>query len=190
MKNMRKTMLAAALAAALLAPIPVAYAEESGAAADVPAATMSNPVIEYTNVPDLELALGFPVLYLPGNLYATYHPAVVINGIGGTISDLHFRSREDESRITVRTALLKTVNTEDISGYEGAAWKLQDVGDIKHTQVNVALTEDGTYVAHWTKGRFAFSIAIKNMDEKNFRFVLKNYIICADRFAYRFRNEG
>ncbi len=191
MTNMKKTMLAAALAATLLAPLP-AYAEgEETAPAAVPAAEgIPNPIVEYTNVPDMELALGFPVLYLPGNLYATYHPAVVINSIGGTISDLHFRSREDDSRIMVRTALLKTVNTEDISGYNGVEWKLQDVGDIKHTQVNVAITEDGTHVARWTKGRFVFAIAIKDMDEKNFRFVLKNYIICADRFAYRYRNEA
>jgi len=192
MKNMKKTMLAAALAATLLAPIP-AYAEnEDGSAAntETTTASMPNPIVEYTNVPDLELALGFPVLYLPGSLYATYHPALVINSIGGTISDLHFRSREDESRIIVRTALLKTVNTEDISGYYGVNWALQDVGDMKHTQVNVAITEDGTHVARWTKGRFVFSLAIKDMDEKNFRFVLKNYVVCADRFAYRYREEA
>ena len=103
-----------------------------------------NPMIEYPDVPALERAIGFPILYLPSNFYALYHPAVHVYGISGQVADLRFKGKADDTAITLRTALEERIFTTDISGVYGANWQTQSAGDVKRTQVDVATLADGT----------------------------------------------
>ncbi len=163
-----------------------APAEKSDAAPEEYAG-VPNPMLEYPDVPSLERAVGFPVYYLPGNLLALYHPAAHIYSIDRYISDIRFQSVADDSKITVRTALIERIGTEDISGYYGA-WTQQSAGDVKRTQVWVAQTETGMRVVRWKAGRFAFSITIEGVDDETFRHMLKNFVAVADRFSHKYRN--
>lgn len=148
---------------------------------------MANPMFEYADVPSLERAVGFPVYYLPGNLLALYHPAAHIYSIDRYVSDIRFQSKADDSKITVRTALIERIGTDDISGYYGE-WTQQHAGDVKRTQVHVAQTPTGMRVVRWTAGRFAFAITIEGVDDNTFRNMLKNFVSVADRFAHKYRN--
>lgn len=150
-------------------------------------AGMANPMLEYPDVPSLERSVGFPVYYLPGNMLALYHPAQHIYSIDRYISDIRFKSAADDSKITVRTALVERVGTEDISGYYGE-WTKQSAGDVKRTQVYVAQTASGIRVVRWTAGRFAFAITLEGVDDATFRNMLKNFVSVADRFAHKYRN--
>ena len=148
---------------------------------------MANPMLEYPDVPSLERAVGFPVYYLPGNLLALYHPAAHIYSIDRYVSDIRFQSVADDSKITVRTALIERIGTDDISGYYGD-WTQQHAGDVKRTQVYVAQTATGMRVVRWSAGRFAFAITIEGVDDNTFRNMLKNFVSVADRFAHKYRN--
>ena len=148
---------------------------------------MANPMLEYPDVPSLERAVGFPVYYLPGNLLALYHPAAHIYSIDRYVSEIRFQSKADDSKITVRTALIERIGTDDISGYYGE-WTQQHAGDVKRTQVHVAQTPTGMRVVRWTAGRFAFAITIEGVDDNTFRNMLKNFVSVADRFAHKYRN--
>ena len=182
--------------AAEAAEMPVAdvAAEESGEApADTAAAAMgantgmANPMLEYPDVPSLERSVGFPVYYLPGNMLALYHPAQHIYSIDRYVSDIRFQSVADDSKVTVRTALVERIGTEDISGYYGE-WTQQSAGDIKRTQVYVAQTATGIRVVRWTAGRFAFAVTVEGVDDATFRNMLKNFVSVADRFANKYKN--
>jgi hypothetical protein len=148
---------------------------------------MGNPMFEYPDVPSLERSVGFPVYYLPGNLLPLYHPAAHIYSIDRYVSDIRFQSIADDSKITVRTALIERIGTEDISGYYGE-WTQQSAGDVKRTQVYVAQTATGMHVVRWTAGRFAFAITVEGVDDNTFRNMLKNFVSVADRFAHKYRN--
>ncbi len=161
--------------------------ENAEAAAVESGAGMANPMLEYQDVPSLERAVGFPVYYLPGNMLALYHPAQHIYSIDFYISDIRFKSVADDSRITVRTALVERVGTEDISGYYGE-WTKQSAGDVKRTQVYIAQTATGMRVVRWTAGRFAFAVTIEGVNDDTFRHMLKNFVSVADRFAHKYRN--
>lgn len=150
-------------------------------------AGMANPMLEYADVPSLERAVGFPVYYLPGNLLALYHPAAHIYSIDRYVSDIRFQSKADDSKITVRTALIERIGTDDISGYYGE-WTQQSAGDVKRTQVYVAQTATGMRVVRWSAGRFAFAITIEGVDDNTFRHMLKNFVAVADRFSHKYRN--
>ena len=197
--------LAACLAANILMG-QAAFAEETDAepeeiaaeaAGEAPADTnatamgedvgMANPMLEYPDVPSLERAVGFPVYYLPGNLLALYHPAAHIYSIDRYVSEIRFQSKADDSKITVRTALIERIGTDDISGYYGE-WTQQHAGDVKRTQVYVAQTATGMRVVRWSAGRFAFAITIEGVDDNTFRNMLKNFVAVADRFSHKYRN--
>lgn len=148
---------------------------------------MANPMFEYPDVPSLERSVGFPVYYLPGNLLPLYHPAAHIYSIDRYVSDIRFQSVADDSKITVRTALIERIGTDDISGYYGE-WTQQSAGDVKRTQVYVAQTATGMRVVRWSAGRFAFAITVEGVDENTFRNMLKNFVAVADRFSHKYRN--
>lgn len=148
---------------------------------------MANPMFEYPDVPSLERAVGFPVYYLPGNLLPLYHPAAHIYSIDRYVSDIRFQSIADDSKITVRTALIERIGTDDISGYYGE-WTQQSAGDVKRTQVYVAQTATGMHVVRWSAGRFTFAITVEGVDDNTFRNMLKNFVSVADRFAHKYRN--
>ena len=148
---------------------------------------MANPLLEYPDVPSLERSVGFPVFYLPGNMLALYHPAQHIYSIDRYISDIRFQSVADDSKVTVRTALIERIGTEDISGYYGE-WTQQSAGDVKRTQVYVAQTAAGMRVVRWSAGRFAFAVTVDGVDDNTFRNMLKNFVSVADRFAHKYRN--
>ena len=148
---------------------------------------MANPMFEYPDVPSLERAVGFPVYYLPGNLLPLYHPAAHIYSIDRYVSDIRFQSVADDSKITVRTALIERIGTDDISGYYGE-WTQQSAGDVKRTQVYVAQTAAGMRVVRWSAGRFAFAVTVDGVDDNTFRNMLKNFVSVADRFAHKYRN--
>lgn len=148
---------------------------------------MANPMLEYADVPSLERAVGFPVYYLPGNLLALYHPAAHIYSIDRYVSEIRFQSKADDSKITVRTALIERIGTDDISGYYGE-WTQQHAGDVKRTPVWIAQTATGMRVVRWSAGRFAFAITIEGVDDNTFRNMLKNFVSVADRFAHKYRN--
>ncbi len=172
--------------------VAVAAAEEAGEApagaeAMGESAGMANPLLEYHDVPSLERSVGFPVFYLPGNMLALYHPAQHIYSIDRYISDIRFQSVADDSKVTVRTALIERIGTEDISGYYGE-WTQQSAGDIKRTQIYVAETATGIRVVRWTAGRFAFAVTIEGVDEDTFRHMVKNFVAVADRFSHKYRN--
>jgi len=192
MTDMKKTFASAVLAVSLLTSAP-AFAEEATPAepaAPAPAAAvgMPNPIIQYRTIPELELAIGFPVFYLPANLNPIYHPAVSIYGIHGLVADLRFESNRDNSKLLVRSALLERVRTEDISGHHGLTWNELDGGDMEHTKVKVASLGPNAYSAHWQAGRFVYSIDITEVDENTFRRFLKAFVTTGDRFAFKFRN--
>ncbi|MBR5909510.1 MAG: hypothetical protein IKZ66_06015 [Schwartzia sp.] len=185
-----------AVEAAEAAEMPAAEvaAEEAGeapagaeAAAMGETAGVGNPLLEYPDVPSLERSVGFPVFYLPGNMLALYHPAQHIYSIDRYISDIRFQSVADDSKVTVRTALIERIGTEDISGYYGE-WEQQSAGDIKRTQVYVAQTATGIHVVRWTAGRFAFAVTIEGVDDATFRHMVKNFVSVADRFSHKYRN--
>ena len=148
---------------------------------------MAPPMFEYPDVPSLERAVGFPVYYLPGNLLPLYHPAAHIYSIDRYVSDIRFQSVADDSKITVRTALIERIGTDDISGYYGE-WTQQSAGDVKRTQVYVAQTAAGMRVVRWSAGRFAFAVTVDGVDDNTFRNMLKNFVSVADRFAHKYRN--
>ena len=201
----KKHLFLAAFLAANILTGQAAFAAEEGAEetvvaeatgeapADTSAAAMgeevgvANPMLEYADVPSLERAVGFPVYYLPGNLLALYHPAAHIYSIDRYVSDIRFESKADDSRITVRTALIERIGTDDISGYYGE-WTQQSAGDVKRTQVYVAETATGIRVVRWTAGRFAFAITIEGVDDATFRNMVKNFVSVADRFSHKYRN--
>lgn len=202
----KKSMILAAFFAVNVLTGQAAYAEEAeetemtveeSEAGEAPADTsasaigedvgMANPMLEYPDVPSLERAVGFPVYYLPGNLLALYHPAAHIFSIDRYVSDIRFESKADDSRITVRTALIERIGTDDISGYYGE-WTQQSAGDVKRTQVYVAQTATGMRVVRWSAGRFAFAITIEGVDDATFRNMLKNFVAVADRFSHKYRN--
>ena len=174
--------------------VAVAAAEEAGeapagaeAAAMGESAGMANPLLEYPDVPSLERSVGFPVFYLPGNMLALYHPAQHIYSIDRYISDIRFQSVADDSKVTVRTALIERIGTDDISGYYGE-WTQQSAGDIKRTQVYVAQTATGMRVVRWSAGRFCFAFTIEGVDDATFKTMLKNFVSVADRFSHKYRN--
>lgn len=202
----KKELLMAALFAANIFAGQTAFAEEeepseepaavvAEEAVEAPAeavtagepAGMGNPLLEYPDVPSLERSVGFPVFYLPGNMLALYHPAQHIYSIDRYISDIRFQSVADDSKVTVRTALIERIGTEDISGYYGE-WEQQSAGDIKRTQIYVAQTATGIHVFRWTAGRFAFAVTIEGVDEATFRHMVKNFVSVADRFSHKYRN--
>lgn len=150
-------------------------------------AGVANPMLEYPDVRALERTVGFPVYYLPGNLYAFYHPADHIYSINDLVTDIRFTSKADDSTLTVRTALIERVHTEDLSGYYGE-WKETTAGDVKRSPVNIAKTEEGMYIARWTKGRFAFAFTIKGVDEATFQTMVKNFVQVSDKFAHKYQN--
>lgn len=149
---------------------------------------MPNPMIEYPDVPALERAIGFPILYLPSNFYALYHPAVHVYGISGQVADLRFQGKADDTTITLRTALEERVFTTDISGVYGANWQTQSAGDVKRTQVDVAILADGTRVVRWHVGRFVFALSATGFDDTSFKPLLKSFVVVADRFAHKYRS--
>ncbi len=161
---------------------------ETAAEEAAPMVGLPNPYIEYPDVPALERAIGFPVLYLPSNFYALYHPAVHAFAIAGQVADLRFQSKADDSTITLRTALFERVRTKDISGYHGVEWTTQHGGDVKRKKVDVAVTENGTRIVRWSAGRFVFALSVTGFDENAFKPVLKNFVVVADRFAHKYRN--
>lgn len=147
-----------------------------------------NPMIEYPDVPALERAIGFPILYLPSNFYALYHPAVHVYGISGQVADLRFKGKADDTAITLRTALEERIFTTDISGVYGANWQTQSAGDVKRTQVDVATLADGTRVVRWHAGRFVFALSATGFDDTSFKPLLKSFVVVADRFAHKYRS--
>ena len=174
--------------------VAVAAAEEAGeapagaeAAAMGETAGMANPLLEYPDVPSLERSVGFPVFYLPGNMLALYHPAQHIYSIDRYISDVRFQSVADDSKLTVRTALVERIGADDISACGSGGVRL-GAGDIKRTQVYVAETATGIRVVRWTAGRFAFAVTIEGVDEDTFRHMVKNFVAVADRFSHKYRN--
>ena len=206
----KKSMLLAAVFAANIVMGQTAFAEEAEpaeeaaleevaaeAAGEAPAETnaaamgenvgMANPMLEYPDIPSLERSVGFPVFYLPGNMLPLYHPAQHIYSIDRYISDVRFQSVADDSKLTVRTALVERIGTDDISGYYGE-WTQQSAGDVKRTQVYVAETATGIRVVRWTAGRFAFAITIEGVDDATFRNMVKNFVSVADRFSHKYRN--
>ena len=202
MKQMKYTLSAAVLAAALLG-MPAAHAEEvyeedtayeesietAAAVEEAPVMTgVVNPYIEYKDVPALERAIGFPVLYLPANFYAAYHPAVHVFGIHGQVADLRFQSKLDGSTLSLRTAVLPFVNTDDISGFYSVNWEQKSAGDLNNTQIYTAVSADGTNVVRWTAGNFVFSLAVNGTDEKTFHALVKNFVMVADRFSHKYHN--
>ena len=203
--NKKATLLAAFFAAQILTG-QAAFAEEvepgteqeiAAEAGEAPEETSAsamgenigvpNPMFEYPDVPSLERSVGFPVYYLPGNLLALYHPAAHIYSIDRYVSDIRFQSLADDSKITVRTALIERIGTDDISGYYGA-WTEQSAGDVKRTKVWIAQTESGMRVIRWKAGRFAFAVTIEGVDDATFRHMLKNFVAVADRFSHKYRN--
>lgn len=203
--NKKATLLAAFFAAQILMG-QTAFAEEveqgteqeiAAEAGEAPEETSAsamgenigvpNPMFEYPDVPSLERSVGFPVYYLPGNLLALYHPAAHIYSIDRYVSDIRFQSLADDSKITVRTALIERIGTDDISGYYGA-WAEQSAGDVKRTKVWIAQTESGMRVIRWKAGRFAFAVTIEGVDDATFRHMLKNFVAVADRFSHKYRN--
>ncbi len=182
-----ETEVAAVETPAEEAPAVETPAEET-APAEAPMAGMANPYIEYPDVPALERAIGFPVLYLPSNFYALYHPAVHVFGIAGQVADLRFKSKADDSTITLRSALQERIRINDISGFYGVEWKTQHAGDVKRTKVDVAVAADGTRVVRWTVGRFVFALSVTGFDEEAFKPVLKNFVVVSNRFAHKYRN--
>ncbi len=202
MTKMKYTLGTAVLAAALLG-MPAAHAEEvneeaayeeeaeAPAEAEAPVITgMPNPYIEYKDVPALERAIGFPVLYLPANFYASYHPAVHVYGIHGQVADVRFQSKLDGSTIALRTAVLPFVNTNDISGFYSVDWKQESAGDMNNTQIYTAVSDNGTRVVRWTAGNFVFSLAINNADDSLYKALVKNFVIVADRFSHKYHNTN
>ncbi len=206
----KKSMLLAAVFAANIVTGQTVFAEEAelaeaAAVEDVAAETageapaeanaaamgenvgMANPMLEYPDIPSLERSVGFPVFYLPGNMLPLYHPAQHIYSIDRYISDVRFQSVADDSKLTVRTALVERIGTDDISGYYGE-WTQQSAGDVKRTQVYVAQTATGIRIVRWTAGRFAFAITVEGVDDATFSHMLKNFVSVADRFSHKYRN--
>ena len=208
----KKTMILAAAFAVNVLTGQMAYAEEAepeeivaeaaetsetNEVGEAPAGTnaaamgeeagMANPMLEYPDVPSLERSVGFPIYYLPGNLLPLYHPAAHIYSIDRYVSDIRFVSQADDSKITVRTALIERIGTDDISGYYGD-WTQQSAGDIKRTQVWVAETATGMRVVRWSAGRFAFAVTIEGVNDDTFRHMLKNFVAVADRFSHKYQN--
>lgn len=163
-------------------------AAEETAAPAAPAAGMPNPLIEYPDVPSLERAIGFPILYLPSNFYPLYHPAVHVFSISGQVADLRFTGKADATTITLRTALQERIFTTDISGLHDAEWVTQTAGDVKRTLVDVATLADGTRVVRWSAGRFVFALSASGFDDASFKPLLKSFVVVADRFAHKYRS--
>ena len=199
MTYMKKAFAGAILAAGIIAGAPLAaFAEEAPASQEAPAAQeaqaapaalgMPNPIVQYRTIPELELAIGFPVFYLPANLNTVYHPAVSIYGIHGLVADLRFKSNRDESTLMVRSALIERVKTEDISGHHSVSWTEIDAGDMKHTKIKLATIGPDSYSAHWKADRFTYSIDMNNIDKETFLRYLKAFVMTGDKFAYKYRN--
>ena len=201
MTKMKYTLGAAVLAAALLGA-PAAHAEEvyeeeaayeetaeAPVAEEAPVSVgMPNPYIEYKDVPALERSIGFPLLYLPANFYASYHPAVHVYGIGGQVADVRFVGKLDGSTVALRTAVLPFVHTEDISGFYSVDWKKESAGDSNNTPVYTAAASDGTRVVRWTSGNFVFSLAIGNADDSLYQALVKNFVAVSARFSKKYHN--
>lgn len=185
--SLKKTLAAAAVAAfAFAAP---AFAEEAPAAqapaAQAPA-SMANPISTYEDIPSLQRALGFPVLYLPGDIYRAYDPAVIISSIAGRVSDLRFVNQMDGSELMVRTALRADSGLDDISGFVGYEWATIQPLSSDLVTADVCSTDHGSYAARWVRGNFAFAIAMSNTTSEDFARVLKSYFVTSAKFAHRF----
>lgn len=196
MKNM-KHFICAGLAACTIFSMSTAtvFADEVDEHYDEPSyeepapmVGMPNPMIEYKDVPELEKAIGFPVMYLPSNLYSLYHPAVHVFAISGQVADLRFENKADGTKITLRSALKERVLTDDISGCYGFAWHKQSAGDVKRTKVDVGIPAEGERVAKWEAGRFVFSLYVTGVDDDSFAPLLKNFVAVSNRFSYKYRN--
>ena len=191
-----KKFICAGFAALTLFASPTVFAEEgdeyaeSEASYEAPAENvgMPNPMIEYPDVPTLEREIGFPVMYLPSNLYSLYHPAQHIFAIAGQVADLRFENKADGTLITLRSALKERVLTDDISGCYGFAWHRQTAGDVKRTKVDVGIPAEGARVVKWEAGRFVFSLYITGVDDESFKPILKNFVAVSNRFSYKYRN--
>lgn len=180
--SLKKTLAVAAVAAfAFAAP---AFAEEAPAAGA--AATDANPISTYEDIPSLQNALGFPVLYLPGDIYRAYDPAVIISAIAGRVSDLRFVNQNDGSELMVRTALRTDSGLDDISGFVGYEWATTQLLSSDLVTVDICSTDHDSYAARWVRGNFAFAIAMSNTTSENFARVLKSYFISSAKFAHRF----
>ncbi len=182
-KNLAIGAVSAAAAFGSFALAAPAYAEEAPAQAAVDTA---NPVKTYEDIPTLQKALGFPVLYLPGDLYRAYDPAVVISAIGGRVSDLRFVNQIDSSELMVRTALRYDSGLDDISGFVGYEWATTQLLSSDLVTVDICSTDHGSYAARWVRGNFAFAIAMSNTTSEDFGRVLKSFFVTSAKFAYRF----
>lgn len=188
MKNLslKKTLAVAAVAAAAFSPFALAATASAEEAATPTVEGMPNPIQTYEDIPTLQKALGFPVLYLPGDLYRAYDPAVVISAIGGRVSDLRFVNQIDSSELMVRTALRYDSGLDDISGFVGYEWATTQLLESDLVTVDICSTDHGSYAARWVRGNFAFAIAMSNTTSEDFARVLKSFFVTSGKFAYRF----
>lgn len=183
--NLKKSLAVAAVAAlaAFGSFTSPANAEEAPAPE---VATIANPVSTFEDIPTLQKSLGFPVLYLPGDIYRAYDPAVVISSIANRVSDLRFVNQMDGSELMVRTALRTDSGLDDISGFVGYEWETIKLLNSDLVTVDICSTDHGSYAARWVRGNFAFAIAMSNTTSEDFGRVLKSFFITSGKFAHRF----
>lgn len=188
--DLKKSLAVAAVAAfSTLAFTTPVFAEEAPAEAEAAAPAVvdtASPIRTYEDIPTLQRAIGFPVLYLPGDIYRTYDPAVVISAIANRVSDLRFVNQMDGSELMVRTALRTDTGLDDISGFVGYEWATTQLLSSDLVTVDICSTDHGSYAARWVRGNFAFAIAMSNTTSEDFARVLKSFFISSAKFSHRF----
>ena len=195
MKSLKKIIPVAVAAAVLAGSLPVFAAPAAGEPAAVttqadaaqaapaqtdaaagkaaeakPAASSGNPLVQYDSVLQANNALGYRPLVVP-RIYG--YECYTIYVISNRLAQLTFKSNIDDSTLIVRTAVIQSVGTDEISGYHGINWTERPISR-SHTLYGIA--PNGNQVVSWVEGRYAFSVIASKLDEQTFMRQMKGLV--------------
>lgn len=134
---------------------------------------MANPMVEYETTPEMQEVLGFDPLYLPES---SGYTCSVMYIISGDLADLRFTSKDGgTAEIGVRSALIDTMDSDDVSGYYGDDWKESTVSDTEVEIGGGSQDVDNTYFAKWSNDKYAFSVS-GAVSENEFSDILEQLV--------------
>ena len=124
-----------------------------------PTTGMPNPMVSYANYEELVKAVGFNPLYVPKK---SGYTITEIFSINKKIAEIRYGRRwEPEVSLHIRT-YKRSPNEElqDISGVQGAKWRVDTTGG---TTVYISKVSDTTNAAAWAVGEYTFSAYVENL---------------------------
>ena len=125
----------------------------------VPTTGMPNPMVSYASYDELARAVGFTPLYIPKK---SGYIITEIFSIDKKLAEIRYSRRwEPEVSLHLRTyKLAADEELQDISGVQGAKWRVDTTGG---ATVYVTKVNDTTNAAAWAVGNYTFSAYVENL---------------------------